>query len=62
MTVKKINSAIRHTGLEIVRGQGYQYFLDTTGNQIGEAVMVCYLNQLSLRGWVLEAEEARKES
>tara|TARA_R110000744_G_scaffold305007_1_gene413350 strand:- start:5101 stop:5331 length:231 start_codon:yes stop_codon:yes gene_type:complete len=57
MTVKRINHAIRHTGLEIVRGDGYQYFLDWEGDQVGDAVMVCYLNQMSLERWVEQAEE-----
>jgi hypothetical protein len=62
MTKAKINRAIRHTRLEIVgtRGDGYFYFLDlTTGNQVGESVMVCYLNQLPLQQWVAEAQMAR---
>ena len=58
MTVKKINYAIRHTGLEIVRGDGYQYFVDSVGNQVGTSVMVCYLNQMLLKTWVMCAEDA----
>jgi hypothetical protein len=63
MTTAKINKAIKDLNLEIVhqRGSGYSYFLDlTTGNQIGESVVVCYLNQLTLPRWVEEAEYARK--
>jgi len=59
MTKKQINKAIAHTGLEINRGEGYQYFTHTeTGDQFGSMVMVCYLNHLSLNQWVEEAEEA----
>ena len=63
MTTARINRAIKHLGLEIVhkRGSGYSYFLDLkTGNQIGDSVPVCYLNQLPLTLWVEEAEEARE--
>ncbi len=61
MTTRQINRAIRHTGLEINRGEGYQYFTHTkTGDQYGESVMVCYLNHLPLDRWVEEAEEALK--
>lgn len=62
MTTSKINRAIKHLGLEIVheRGSGYSYFLDLeTGDQVGDSVLVCYLNQLPLNRWVKEAEEAR---
>lgn len=59
MTTRQINQAIRHTGLEINRGEGYQYFTHIeTGDQYGASVMVCYLNHLPLDRWVEEAEEA----
>jgi hypothetical protein len=59
MTTAKINRAIRHLGLEIVRGSGYAYFLSlATGHQIGGSVAVCYLCHLSLSQWVAEAEYA----
>ena len=59
MTTRQINRAIRHTGLEINRGEGYQYFTHIeTGDQYGASVMVCYLNHLPLDRWVEEAEIA----
>ena len=61
MTTTRINQAIRHLGIEIVRGQGYQYFCDLeTGAQVGESVLVCYLNQCTLQEWVQWAEGAKK--
>lgn len=63
MTTTKINKKIKKFNLEIVnnRGSGYSYFLDlTTGNQVGESVMVCYLKHLSLDEWVKQAESASK--
>lgn len=60
MTFKRINRAIQHLGLTLVgtRGDGYFYFLDSAGNQVGESVYVCYLNHLPLKDWVALAEFA----
>jgi len=62
MTTNRINQAIRRLGLEIVRGKGYQYFCDLeTGAQVGESVLVCYLNQCSLQEWVQWAEQTKND-
>ena len=61
MTKKIINKAISYLGLEIVghRGDGYFYFCDLKeGHQVGDSVLVCYLNQLTLSQWIQEAEQA----
>ena len=56
-----IDKAIKHLNLEIIRGDGYQYFLDlTTGDQVGDSVFVCYLRNLTVEQWVLQAERAVK--
>jgi len=61
MTSRTINRAIKHTGLIINRGRGYQYFTDAvTNEQIGESVYVCYLNQYTIEQWIEEAEYARE--
>jgi hypothetical protein len=64
MTTARINRAIKHLGLEIVhnRGSGYSFFLDAQGNQVGDSVMVCYLNQQTLDQWVEDAEYAKKQA
>jgi hypothetical protein len=61
MTKNRINKAIRHLNLEIVgNGDRYFYFCDlTTGAQIGESVLVCYLKHQTLQRWVEDAQEAR---
>jgi len=60
MTTCKINKAIKHLNMEIVRGKGYQYFLDLEhSEQVGESVMVCYLKQFPLERWIEEAVYAR---
>ena len=63
MTKRTINRAIAHLGITIEgrRGDGYFYFLDRDGNQVGESVMVCYLHQQSLTHWVRIAEGAVKQ-
>ena len=63
MTKNQINKAIKHLGLEIVgkRGAEYFYFVDLQeGNQVGESVLVCYLNQCTLEEWVQYAEHAKQ--
>ncbi|CAB4186555.1 hypothetical protein UFOVP1329_26 [uncultured Caudovirales phage] len=57
MTTKRINAKIKHLGLEIVAGNGYQTFRDlATGDQVGEMVCICYLRQQTLEQWVTTAE------
>lgn len=57
LTVSTINRAIKHLDLEIIRGNGYSYFLDLkTGDQVGESVPVCYLSHLPLERWIEEAQ------
>ena len=61
MTSKTINRAIKHTGLIINKGRGYQYFTDAvTDDQVGESVYVCYLNQYTIDQWIEDAEYAAK--
>ena len=64
LTKKKVNKAIAHTGLTVVgtRGDGYFYFLDAEGFEVGrDTVAVCYLHHLPLDRWVAEAERALTE-
>ena len=63
MTTRKINAAIKHTGLKIAftRGDGCFYFINSEGFQVGDTVWVCYLNQLSLERWIKEAENAKEQ-
>lgn len=64
MTTSKINRAIRHLGVEIVRGYGYVYFcsLASDRGQVGESVMIPFLNCCSLEQWVAEARFAVENS
>lgn len=60
----QIDRAISGTGLELAytRGDGYFYFVNKlTGDAVeNSSVYVCYMNQLSLEQWVLEAEAVLK--
>ena len=70
MTKKQIDKAIEHLSLEIIRGEGYCYFLSTlsavtetgevAGDQIGESVPACFFKQLTVERWVWEATYARE--
>jgi hypothetical protein len=63
-SIAQINRAIKHLGLELVRGDGYFYFvsLDPAVGQVGESIMVCYLNQQALARWIEDAKNAIKEN
>ncbi|MBM4229514.1 MAG: hypothetical protein FJ184_02045 [Gammaproteobacteria bacterium] len=62
---RSINAALKRAGipLEIQNNRdGYSYFTSkVTGGQIGESVMVCYLNQQSIEGWVSDARHALQQ-
>jgi hypothetical protein len=65
ITKRTINAALRRAGLalEIQNNRdGYSYFTSTiTGAQVGESVLVCYLNQQTVDGWVSDARYALKQ-
>tara|TARA_R110000796_G_scaffold245320_1_gene369491 strand:+ start:2920 stop:3159 length:240 start_codon:yes stop_codon:yes gene_type:complete len=62
MTLKRINTAIKKYDLEIIKGAGYHYFLDLkTRDKIGSSVYVMYLKELSIKQWIIEANDARRE-
>jgi len=62
-SVTQVNRAIKHLGVELVRGDGYFYFvsLDPDVAQIGDSVMRAHLNQAGLARWVSDAEYAVKQ-
>ena len=60
LTKQQINNKIKHLEVELVgtKGDGYFYFVDSEGNQVGDSVMVCYLHHNTLEEWKREAEKA----
>jgi hypothetical protein len=60
-SVTQVNRAIRHLGIEVVRGDGYFYFVSKDDEMIGCSVMVPYVNSMSLDRWIRSAESAIKE-
>ena len=63
LTTAKINRVLKPLNLEVVRGNGYSYFLDLDSkDQIGESVMVAGLSQYSLDRWIEEATAARQSA
>ena len=64
ITAARINAAIAKAGipLEIVRGEGYQYFIYDDGKYFETvSVYVCYLNTFSVEEWVNQAGQAHVE-
>jgi len=59
-SVTQVNRAIKHLGVELVRGDGYFYFvsLNPDVGQVGDSVMLAHLNQAGLARWVSDAEYA----
>jgi hypothetical protein len=62
LTTARINSTIKKHNLQVAytKGAGYFYFLDlTTGEQVGESVMVAKMHHLTIQQWRDAAEAAR---
>lgn len=62
LTTARINSTIKKHNLEVVytKGDGYFYFLDlTTGDKVGESVMVAKMHHLTIDQWRDAAAAAR---
>jgi len=62
LTTARINSTIKKYNLEVTytKGDGYFYFLDlTTGDQVGESVMVAKMHHLTIQQWRDAAADAR---
>lgn len=67
LTKKKIDAAIKKYDLEIIldRKNRYCYFLSLKaggrgGEQIGESIMGCVFNDLTLENWIKEANKANE--
>ena len=62
MTIKRINKAIKKFNLEVIKGEGYHYFVDiTTREHIGSPVYISYLKDFNMKQWIQEADDARRE-
>jgi hypothetical protein len=62
LTSARINSTIKKHNLEVAytKGDGYFYFLDlTTGDKVGESVMVAKMHHLTIQQWRDAAAAAR---
>ena len=60
-TITKINKAIAHRGVEVVKGNGYFYFADLPNAPEYNAdhipsVYSCHLRCMSLEEWVVHVE------
>ena len=60
-TLKTINKAIATYGVELVKGNGYFYFADTTSENVADSIPSVYsmhLRGMSLDQWVNHVSEA----
>jgi len=60
-SISQIDRAIKHLGVELVRGSGYFYFTRLGSgftDVIGEAIYVRYLKQQTLARWIRDAENS----
>lgn len=58
-SLKVINAAIAHTGLELIKGEGYHYFIGDgieDANDWQSSVLVCHTNFQTLGTWIRDAE------
>ena len=62
ITLRTVNKAIAHFGdIELVKGNGYFYFVGEDVNVWAEGVYVYRLNELSLERWIEEAKAVLEE-
>lgn len=60
--IRTVNKAIADTGLELVRGEGYFYFVgDGSENLYTDSVMVYRINHLRLETWIKIAKSYATE-
>lgn len=61
-TMNKINAAIKETGFELFKGNGYFYFMDVTedfsAGDTPPSVYTMRLRDLSLEAWIEVATES----
>ena len=64
-SITQVNRAIKHLGVELVRGDDGSYFyfslLNSDVGQVGEEIYRAHLNQAGLARWVSDAEYAVKQ-
>jgi hypothetical protein len=64
VNTENINRAIKHTGLRVVgvRGAGCFYFVDAETDVAidNSTVWIAYLNQLTIKQWIDEAEAVER--
>jgi hypothetical protein len=59
LRISSVNKAIAHLGVELVKGEGYFYFVTSDGVPVdGKSVYVYRLNHLPIDRWISAAEEA----
>lgn len=57
LTLKKVNQNLKHLNIELVKGNGYFYFVSDIYMFGDSMVLVNTLNSYTLEGWIEEAME-----
>lgn len=52
LTLKKVNAAIAHLKVELIRGEGYFYLVNADGPLDFGSIYVYRLNHMTLEKWV----------
>jgi len=62
-TLKSINKGLAPKGVELVKGEGYFYFVGSSLDSLpSTSVMVYRLNQLTKEQWLVQADDYLKQS
>ena len=60
-TINKVNAAIEKYGVELVKGNGYFYFMDTGEDFVADLIDSVYsttLRGMTLESWVKHVEDS----
>ena len=56
MTRKRVDCAIQHTGLSLVEGDNFCYFVNDKGKWTGDVLPISVMEEYGLREWIELAE------
>ena len=56
MSRKRVDCAIQHTGLSLVEGDNFCYFVNDKGKWTGEVLPISVMEEYGLREWIELAE------
>ena len=57
MTRKRVDCAIQHTGLSLVEGDNFCYFVTDKGKWTGDVLPISVMEEYGLKEWIELAEQ-----